>query len=292
MKKIIVPTDFSEQARHALDLASEIAVKIEAKIVLMHVIEYAKKQTTFLGSSALTTMGSLSTGVEMDDVYFIQLFKKRKSQLAEILSDPVYANVDITDKILLGTPYHAIEEEITESDADFIIMGTTGVNDWEESLIGSTAEKVVRHASCPVLTLRKKVKLNDIGKIVFASNFKELKPSYVGLVKNIRKLFESDLHLVYINTPNHFRNEREIISHLNKFADENDLDNHNIHVYSHQHEEEGIVWFTEDFKMDMVMMATYGRSGFSRLFEHSIAEDVVNFSKKPVVTFNLHQISK
>jgi len=158
MKKIIVPTDFSQQATYALDLASEIAGKTGAKIVLMHVIEYAKKQTTFLGSTALSTMGSLSTGIEMDDVYFIQLFKKRKSQMAEVLSDPAYANVEIADKILLGTPYHAIEEEITESDADFIIMGTTGVNDWEESMIGSTAEKVVRHASCPVLTLRKKVK--------------------------------------------------------------------------------------------------------------------------------------
>ena len=292
MKKIIVPTDFSEQAQYALDLASEIASKTGAHIVLMHVIEYAKKQTTFLGSSALTTMGSLSTGVEMDDVYFIQLFKKRKNQMAEILNDPSFANIEITDKILLGTPYHAIEEEITESDADFIIMGTTGVNDWEESLIGSTAEKVVRHASCPVLTLRKKVRLMDIEKIVFASDFKELKPSYIHIVKSIQKLFEANLHLVYVNTPNHFKNEREILKHLNKFTEENDFDNHNIHVYSHQHEEEGIVWFTEDFKMDMVMMATYGRSGFSRLFEHSIAEDVVNFSKKPVVTFNLHQISK
>lgn len=292
MKKIIVPTDFSQQAAYALDLASEIAAKTGATIVLMHVIEYAKKTTTFLGSTSLSTMGSLSTGIEMDDLYFIQLFKKRKNQMAEVLSDPSYANIEITDKILLGTPYHAIEEEITESEADFIIMGTTGVNDWEESLIGSTAEKVVRHASCPVLTLRKKVRLMDIEKIVFAADFKELKPSYIDVVKSIQSLFEADLHLVYVNTPSHFRNERDIIEKLNDFAKENTLDNHNIHVYSHEHEEEGIVWFTEDFKMDMVMMATYGRSGFSRLFEHSIAEDVVNFSKKPVVTFNLNQINK
>lgn len=292
MKKIIVPTDFSEQATHALDLACEIANRTGAKVVLMHVIEYAKKQTTFLGSSTLTTMGSLSTGVEMDDIYFIQLFKKRKNQMAEVLSDPSYANIDIVDKILLGTPYHAIEEEITESDADFIIMGTTGVNDWAESLIGSTAEKVVRHSSCPVLTLRKKVKFTDINKIVFASNFSEPNPPHIEVVKSVQKLFDADLHLVYVNTPNHFRNEREIINHLNKFAVENEISNHNIHVYSHEHEEEGIVWFTEDHKMDMVMMATYGRSGFSRLFEHSIAEDVVNFSKKPVVTFNLNQISQ
>lgn len=292
MKKIIVPTDFSEQAQHALDLASEIANKTGAKIVLMHVIEFAKKQTTFLGSSTLSTMGSMTTGVEMDDIYFIQLFKRRKKQMAAVLSDPSYANIDITDKIMMGTPYHAIEEEITESDADFIIMGTTGVNDWEESLIGSTAEKVVRHASCPVLTLRKKMKLAEIDKIVFASDFKEKKPGYMRLVKNIQKLFEAELHIVFVNTPGHFINEREIIKNLKNFAEENKLDDHKIHVYCHQHEEEGIVWFTEDFKMDMVMMATYGRSGFSRLFDHSIAEDVVNFSKKPVVTFNLHQITK
>lgn len=292
MKKIIVPTDFSEQSLNALDLACEIAAKTSAKIVVMNVLEYSKKQTTFLGSSALNTMGSLSTGIEMDDIYFIELYKKRRRQMTDLVSDPAYANIDLVDKIMLGTPYHAIEEEITESDADFIIMGTTGVNDWEESLIGSTAEKVVRHASCPVLTLRKKVKLDNIRQIVFASDFREEKPEYINVVKSIRSLFNAELHLVYINTPGHFRNEREVLAEMKKFAELNQLDNHKIHIYCHQHEEEGIVWFTEDHKMDMVMMATHGRSGFSRLFEHSIAEDVVNFSKKPVVTFNLNQLTK
>ena len=121
MKKIIVPTDFSEQANNALDLASEIASKTDAKIVLMNVIEYSKKQTTFLGSSALNTMGSISTGIEMDDIYFIELYKKRRGQLEDLINDPKYANIEIIDKIMLGTPYHAIEEEITESEADFII---------------------------------------------------------------------------------------------------------------------------------------------------------------------------
>jgi nucleotide-binding universal stress UspA family protein len=292
MKKIIVPTDFSEQATHALNLAAEIAGKTGAEIILMHVLEYAVKQTTFLGSSALSTMGTLSTGVEMDDIYFIQLLKRRDQQMADILRDPAYANINITDKILMGNPYNAISEEITQSDADFIIMGTTGIDDWAESLIGSTAEKVVRHAGCPVLTLRKEIKLADIGKIVFASDFKEQKPAYMKMIKSIQNLFNAELHIVYINTPSHFKNEREVIKNLQSFAKANDLNDHKIHVYSHQNEEEGIVWFTEDEKMDMVVMATMGRTGISRLFEHSIAEDVVNFSKKPVVTFNPNYINK
>ncbi len=290
MQKIIVPTDFSDQAQYALDLASEIASKTGAKIVLIHVIEFARRKSVFLGSSSLNTMATVSTGDQANDIYFIELFRRRKAQLEEILSDPRYEGIDITDRILMGTPYHAIEEEITESEADLIIMGTTGVNDWEESLIGSTAEKVVRHASCPVLTLRKEVKLKDIDKIVLASDFKELKPAYIRIIKSIQKLFEAELNLVYVNTPGNFKNEREIINNLKNFGTENELDDHKIHVYSHQHEEEGIIWYTEDYDMDMVMMVTHGRTGFSRLFDHSIAEDVVNFSKKPVVTFNIHHI--
>ncbi len=292
MKKILVPTDFSEQATNALDLAYEIAKKNGAQIVLIHIIEYSKKQTTFMGSAAMNTMGSLATGIEMDDIYFIELYKKRRKQMAAILNDPAYAGVAMVDKIMLGTPYHAIEEEITESAADFIIMGTTGVSNWEQSLIGSTAEKVVRHASCPVLTLRKKVKMSNIKKIAFASDFREERPLYIGLVRRICEMFNAELHLVYVNTPNHFKNERDIEQNLKGFAQANDLVNFKTHAYSHQHEEEGIVWFSEDYKIDMVMMATYGRTGFSRLFEHSIAEDVVNFSKKPVVTFNMHQLAK
>lgn len=291
MQKIIVPTDFSDQAQYALDLASEIANKTGAKIVLIHVIEFARRKSVFLGSSSLNTMATtVSTGDQADDIYFIELFRRRKAQLEEILSDPRYERIDISDRIMMGTPYHAIEEEITESKADLIIMGTTGVNDWEESLIGSTAEKVVRHASCPVLTLRREVKLKDIDKIVLASDFKELKPGYIHIIKSIQKLFEAELNLVYVNTPGNFKNEREIINNLKNFATENELDDHKIHVYSHQHEEEGIIWYTEDYDMDLVMMVTHGRTGFSRLFDHSIAEDVVNFSKKPVVTFNIHHI--
>ena len=290
MKKIIVPTDFSQQAGFALDFACEIGKKADSQVTLMHVIEYAKKQTTFLGSSSMNTMGSLTTGIEMDDIYFIELFKRRKSQMAEVLGDPKYKGVKLNDKIMLGSPYHAIAEEIAEQNADLIIMGTTGVSNWEESLIGSLAEKVVRHAACPVLTLRSPVHLNDIKTIVFASDFKEKLPNYIPVIKRLQDFFEAEIHLVYINTPSHFVNQREILKTITAFAEENGFQRYQKHIYSHQHEEEGIVGFTEDFKMNMIIMTTAGRTGLSRIFEHSIAEDVVNFSKKPVVTINIQHV--
>jgi len=288
MKKIIVPTDFSNQARYALDLACDIATKEDAQVILLHVIEYAGSKATFLGSSSLSATVDVSTGVEMDDIYFIELFKRRKQQMAEVLSEISYGDIKISDKIMLGSPFHAIEEEITESDADFIIMGTTGVNDWQEGMIGSTAEKVVRHAKCPVLTLRQPVVLDNIHRIVYASDFRENNVQFIDAIKYFQKFFEAELNFVFINTPSNFINEREVKKVMENFARENDFSYFKTHVYSNHNEEEGIVWFTEDYKMDMIMMATHGRRGLSRILEHSIAEDVVNFSRKPVVTFNLH----
>jgi nucleotide-binding universal stress UspA family protein len=290
MKKIIVPTDFSKQAEYALDLACEVASRARAEIVLMHVIESGVKQSTFLGSSALPEAEPFSTGIDVDDIYFIQLFKRRKQQMSEVLNDPRYRDATIVDKIMLGTPYHSIVEEITSSDADFIIMGTTGVSDWEESLIGSTAEKVVRHARCPVLTLRNPVEMGDIRHIAYASDFKNPNPSATATLRELQQFFAAHLHLVFINTPGHFHNEREIYGSMKEFAVSGELINYETHVYCHRQEDQGIIWFTEDYGMNMIVMATEGRKGLLRMFEHSIAEEVVNFSRKPVVTINLGSI--
>lgn len=290
MKTIIVPTDFSKQAGYALDFASEIASKMGSTITLLHVVEYSKKKTIFLEDSSLSTMASLPGSSDENALYFIELYRKRKIQIADVANDPKYSGVDIKPKIVLGTPYHAIEEEITAIDANMIIMGTTGVSDWEESLIGSTAEKVVRHASCPVLTLSEPLQLDGVKNIVLASDFQVKTPGYVPIVEELQRVFKAKIKLLYINSPNHFKNEKEIKEHIRSFAKHNGFDNYDIQIYSHIHREEGIVEFAQDNMMDMIMMATHGRAGLSRLFEHSVAEDVVNFSSKPVITFNLHHL--
>ncbi|HBH24733.1 MAG TPA: universal stress protein [Cytophagales bacterium] len=293
MRKIVVPTDFSEQADNALELACDMAEHLpDVEITVIHVIEHTKKNTVFLGSSSLDTTGQWSKKPDMNDVFFIELYRKRRSQMQELMDNPRFTSLKIEDKIMRGNAYQAIEDEIVDTNADLIIMGTTGINDWEESLIGSTAEKVVRHASCPVLTLRKKISFDDISNIAFASDFSGINTPFLNIPKSIQEYFHAKLHFVFINTPSNFRNERDIRKIMSDYAKENNFDNYKLHIYSHFNEEEGIVSFIEDYDMDMVILSTHGRTGFIRLFEHSIAEDVVNYSKKPVLTFNLHNLKK
>jgi len=290
MKKIIVPTDFSAQATYALDLACEMAKKEEIEITLVHIIEIPKRGSSFLGSSSIATEATLEGEDPMEKIFIMKLIEKREEQFAALLQNPKYKGINIVDKLLKGTPYQEISEILTEIKADMVIMGTTGADTWEENLIGSTAEKVVRHSGCPVFTLRNPIHIKDIDNMVLASDFKDDLGDYKTVPDMLRKFFDARLHLVYINTPSHFSSEREIMESMANFTRNNELDNIEKHVYNHRNPGEGILCFANDFKMDLIMMTTSGeRSGIFRLFDHSIAEEVVNHSKKPVITLNLHK---
>jgi hypothetical protein len=105
------------------------------------------------------------------------------------------------------------------------------------------------------------------------------------LIKEISNLLNAKIHLVIINTPGNFRDDKDNYAILKSFAEDNKFKNYEMHVYNHSEEEDGIICFSESFNMHMIVMATEGKTGFSRLLEGSIAEDVVNYSKIPVLTF-------
>lgn len=290
MKKIIVPTDFSDQATYALNLACELAAKEDVEITLVHVVEIPKANAAFLGNSSINTEATLGGDDPTEHIFILKLLEKRKQQFDELLNSPEYSKFNIQGRLLQGTPYQEIGEVISQVQADLIIMGTTGVSSWAESVIGSTAEKVVRHSVCPVLTLREPVQVDAINNIALASDFKDDFGKYNNLPGKLKELFNANLHLTYINTPGHFLNEREVMVRIGDFIESKKLKDVKKHVYSHQNAVEGIIAFAEDYNIDLVVMATSGeRSGIYKLFDHSIAEAVVNHSAKPIVTFNLHK---
>ncbi len=280
MSKILVPTDFSEQAEYALSLAHQMAGRMNAEIVLIHIVDVPQGSQV-----SINVTGEVSGSRDMNDVFFIKLIEKTKQRFADIKERSEFSNIKITDKIQMGSPYRQIVEEAKNGDVDLIIMGTTGTSGWEEEIVGSNAEKVVRRAKCPVLTVSNKIDTDEIKDIAFVSDFKHEHSRLVDLVKEIRDILKAKLHLVKINTPSDFKNDKQNYAELKSYAKDNKFDEAELHVYNYENEEDGIISFSEEFNMNMIIMATEGRSGFSRLLEGSIAEDVVNYSKIPVLTY-------
>jgi nucleotide-binding universal stress UspA family protein len=146
IKKVLVPIDFSDYSKSALKYAVNFAKSFNADIILIYVVEPVIYPPDF--SMGQIAMPSINT--EWDDRAKDELQKLAKSEIAEI------ANVKTIIKT--GKPFVEIIETAKEENIDLIIIATHGHSGVEHILFGSTAEKVVRKAPCPVLTLREPLK--------------------------------------------------------------------------------------------------------------------------------------
>ena len=144
IKKILCPTDFSENSEHALQYALTLATLSQAELRLFHVVEpITYPQSTELFEPVL------------DEV---ELMMKMEAAFQTQLEDQVSALKDeypkITGKLVTGNTFLAIIQAARDESVDIIVMGTHGRTGLAHVLIGSVAEKVVREAPCPVLTVK------------------------------------------------------------------------------------------------------------------------------------------
>ena len=284
MKRILVPTDFSEQAGYAMDLACQIANKSKIELVALHVLDNTGLFDFSAGSSAYPIMGNPS-GLELDQKFMEVLFSNAEEKCKNFLKAYENTSLKIIQKIKIGSAFHYITEEIEDNNTDLVIMGSKGASGFEEVLIGSNTEKVVRHAKCPVLTVKSRVNLNEVRDIVFATDFHEEEAHVAEELKKLQEVFHAKLHLVRINTPNNFETNRRIMEHVDSFISENAITNYTVNIYNEKVEEDGIIFFAQDINADLIALATHGRSGLLHLLSGSIAEDVVNHAQRPVWTF-------
>ena len=281
MKTILVPTDFSDQATYALDLAYDIAKKSGASIKVLNVVEAPAE-------SSFNAMGEASTSDGLNSVYFVQLVKGVEQRLVAIDNDAKYSDVKLEGYVEVGNPYESISRTIVDHEVDLVVMGTLGSSGLEEIFVGSNTEKVVRRAHCPVLAVKEAVHAQEIKNIVLATNLRDDHQGLFTELTKLQQLFDATIHIVRINTPSSFENDRYYKTEMEKFAQQYGLTNYTLNVYNDSDEEDGIIYFAEQIHADLIAMGTHGRSGISRLLSGSIAEDVVNHAKRPVWTFKLH----
>jgi len=277
MKTILVPYDFSKEATYAFEFATELAKRTKKKLMLLHIIELPSSQS-------FSTIGEVGYGNDVNQIFMIELIERRKKQMAALEEEFKDGGFKFETKIIFGNPFAGISKEIVDAKADIVIMGSKGSSGMEEVLIGSNTEKVVRHATCPVITVKGPISVENIRKIVFASNFEGVPSEVIDRLKATVATIEAEIHLVKINTPSMFESTRTSMGKIKSFVDDFEIKAASMQVYNSTSEEEGIIEFADDIEADMIAMTTHGRTGFLHLLSGSIAEDVVNAAKRPVWT--------
>jgi nucleotide-binding universal stress UspA family protein len=143
VQKILFPTDFSPAANQALRAAIRLLVGSgKARVLLVH---------TFHIAPAVVPLGGFGSGLEPDFVESAQeLADKATAPTAKALRDRGF---DVEVLVVRGDPAQVVTELAREHDVDVIVMGTRGHSKIRQWFLGSTAERVVEHAPCPVMTV-------------------------------------------------------------------------------------------------------------------------------------------
>lgn len=141
IKRILVPLDFSTSSRRALDYAVGVAQKFDASLHLVHVCEVPSMMTASMDAYAIAYTD-----------WNQRLGEEAERELAKIAA--LRQGLRVTTEVLFGSPAPAIVEAADTNDADLIVMGTHGHGAVMHLMMGNVAERVVRTASCPVLTVR------------------------------------------------------------------------------------------------------------------------------------------
>lgn len=146
INKILVPIDFSDYSKSALRYAVNFSKLFNAEIILIYVVEPVIYPPDFsMGQIAIPAVTT-----EFDE--------RARDELNKLAKNEIPSAVKVSTLIKSGKPFIEIIDAAAEEDVDLIIIATHGHSGVEQILFGSTAEKVVRKAPCPVLTLREPVK--------------------------------------------------------------------------------------------------------------------------------------
>jgi len=279
MKKILIPTDFSDEACQAVDFGIEMALNNKLMIKLVHVYEYPM-------STAYTSL-DVGGPDPMESEFVIKMINQSKINLEETTQMIRDRGVQVEQELKIGNPFVNLSNEMDEAGYELVVMGSKGSSGIQEMLIGSNTEKVVRHSKCPVVTIKQPTHIEDINSIVFASNFKGEDPNMILHLKQLQAFFKAKLHFLRVNTLNDFEPDRYSKKRIHKWLENQMFDNYDLRIYNDKVEEDGIIHYAEEIDADMLAIGTHGRTGLSHIFRGSLAEDVVNHAKRPIWTFHI-----
>ncbi len=142
IKRILFPTDFSEASLHALPFAVDLSKMFGAKLHMFHVLyDIASASGLYIPHTSV-------------DLMYKEMEANAVKELEQFGWDTREDFKDVEYSVIRGLPYEEILKYVKEKDIDLIVIATHGKTGIDRVLFGSTAQRVVRHASCPVLTVR------------------------------------------------------------------------------------------------------------------------------------------
>ncbi|HBX53341.1 MAG: hypothetical protein A2275_10425 [Bacteroidetes bacterium RIFOXYA12_FULL_35_11] len=272
---ILVPIDFSEQSLIALDQSYNIAKISESEITLLNVL-------TVHGP-----MWSLFSENEKDDIE--QRLSSRLNNLGEEITNQSGIKVNIIIK--KGKVVDTILETAREINSRFIIMGTTPSNDIKKKVVGTIASRILKEATCPVITIKGKHHRNGCETILLPLDLSKQTKQKINLAIWLGKHFKSTIHAVTITASNDFFVLNDIESQLKKVKEKIETQGVKCTIrvlaLNHGGNEnfcKALLSYGQETLADLIMIMTQQEFEVKDFFIGTLASEIINSSDIPVLS--------
>ncbi|MFP2997292.1 universal stress protein [Spongiivirga sp. MCCC 1A20706] len=277
MKKILVPVDFGPSSESALKIASEIAKKFDADILLVHMMGIA---------DGFLTKESYSGN---DGIYHLKLVEKK---LTDFLDKDYLEGLRISYAIKNHRFFDHIDSVINEQQPDLIVMGTHDSKGFEEFFNSTHTQKLARNTSVPILAVKKQMSQLNTGKAIVACDFSLESAESFKTIIDFCNALNFDVEIVHVNQPSEsFKSTHEVENKIEKFATHLQEPYQKalikINHYDDYGVENGILHVADDKNADLIAVATHGRKGFAHFLLGSVGESIVDDAPVPVLTVKM-----
>ena len=292
ISRILVPTDFSPTSDEALAYAKRLAERFGASLHVVHAFE--DPFTTAAFAAEMYTPLPVSMRESM--------IRDCEQRLAERLPPADKTLYHGTAEIVVGTPAKSIVEYAANSGVDLIVMGTHGRGGMAHVLLGSVAERVVRTAACPVVTIRQ-APAQTIARILVPTDFSETSDGALEYAYQLAEQFGASLQLLHVLDDPFvteglaaeaymteapvlrtamLRDAQEKLARRAVARKPGALTIDTEVLFGHG--AKTIAEYAATTAADLIVMGTHGRTGMAHLLLGSVAERVVRMATCPVFT--------
>ncbi|MBI5856310.1 MAG: universal stress protein [Sphingobacteriales bacterium] len=271
MKTIIVPTDFSPVSLNAVNFAADMAIAIDASILLFHVynipVSYSDVPVVLVSVEEMKK----SSEAQLEDL---------KQKILHVTS----GKIKVYAESKMGNTVDELEELCKRIQPFAVVMGAKGKTGLEKVVFGSTTLTAIRHITWPVICVPPGREYGKgIKKIGFACDFRQVvETTPVQFIRQMVNEFKAELHILNVDyKEKHFRPETPEQSFLlhNMLEDLKPQ----YHFINHQDIEDGINEFAETNNLDLVIAIPKKHKLLDGIFKHSSTKDLVFHSHVPVM---------
>ncbi len=278
MKTILVPTDFSDEAKDAMMYAIPYAQEWDAKILLFHVYPPPSGPDTAW--------------------VFVEAERENWEQGAKEAMEKLIAEIRAVDQTLeteymvrQGPLVSEIVTLVKEKGIDLIVMGTQGASGLEKALVGTSTASVVSRVKCPVIAVPKSYVYKGLKKIVFATDYHEQDFEVLGELASLATKFVASLIILHVATDIGEYEDQKFDWYKEKIAETISYSNISFELVKHYDIQEAIEDFIKFHEVDLLSMSMRKKTLFERMFGRSETKEMAYHTQVPLLAYHASEIA-